>query len=440
VNNDTQYYKMLGFVDELTVPEGYAVECLSVRNASSMTGGYNAAMTESDAKYKVYLHQDVFILNKRFLFDILDIFKSDETVGIIGMVGSKRVPGSGAWWSDNEKTGCLLDMITGQERLFNYGTMTEKWENAAIVDGLMIATQYDIRWRDDLFDYWHLYDISQCCEFKRQGYKIVIPNQQDDNGEPAPWCLHDSVKPSIDRYDEYRAIFRKEYWDMIDFGLFLELGCGKTKTEGFLGIDRFELPGVDIVADLNKGIPLRDNCVSRVYACHSLEHLDDLSFIMGEIYRVCEHGAIVTIFAPYYLQSTNLGNPFHKHAFLETTFRAYTNAKTTPVDPKEYAIPHAPFWGIGESDNSVCDVDFRTLRIDYTYLPDYYHYTDEELRMFRQSRLNVCEMILYNMAVVKGNFTQEDELYCLENAFIPPVYDYYDQLRLQAIQKAKTDK
>jgi tetratricopeptide (TPR) repeat protein len=437
VNDDEQYNKMLGSVNDLLIPDGYEIECLSVRNASSMAGGYNAALTESDSKYKVYLHQDVLILNKRFIFDVLKIFQKDEAVGAIGVVGSRRVPGTCLWWNDFYRLGCLYDKWTGEEVLCDYGPMNADWEIASIVDGLLIATQYDIKWRDDLFDGWHLYDSSQCCEFKLQGYKVVVPNQRNENGEAAPWCRHNSVNPSMDKHNKYRAVFRKEYWEMIDFGIYLELGCGKTKMEDYLGIDRFDLPGVDIVVDLNKGIPLRDNTVSKVYACHSLEHLDDLPFIMSEIYRVCEHGAIVTIFAPYYLQSTNLGNPFHKHVFLETTFRAYTNSRTTLIDAIEYAIPHAPYWGIGESDNSVCDVDFRTLRLDFTYLPSYYLCSDEELCFYRQSRLNVCEMILYNLVVVKGSFSTKDEQDAFKEALIPPVFWYFDQLRTKAIEKAK---
>ena len=437
VNDEEQYIKMLNYISNLEVPYGYKIECLSVRNASSMTEGYNAAMEESAAKYKIYLHQDVYILNKRFIFDVLDIFQSNEDIGLIGVVGSKNIPGTCKWWNDYEKLGCIIDMWTGQERLDSYGAMASKWAEASIVDGLLIATQYDVKWRSDLFDGWHLYDGSQCCEFRRLGYTVAVANQVNEEGEVTPWCLHNSVRPSTDDYLKYCSIFRKEYWRMLDFGISLELGCGRTKMDGFLGIDRFDLPGVDIVADLNKEIPLRDNSVSRVYACHSLEHLDDLSFIMSEIYRVCEHGAIVTIFAPYYLQSTNLSNPFHKHVFLETTFRAYTSAKTTLIDKREYAIPHAPDWGIGESDNSVCDVDFRTLRLDFTYLPDYYLYSDDELRFFRHSRYNVCEMILYNLAVVKNDFTQQDEQKCLKKAFIPPIFWHYDRLRTQAVQRAK---
>jgi hypothetical protein len=396
-------------------------------------------MNESDAKYKVYMHQDVLILNNRFLFDILDIFLDDE-VGMIGVIGSKKLPGSCKWWDSDEKLGGIIDVVFGNERSYGYGNIKGQCEEAAAVDGLLLVTQYDLKWRDDLFTGWHCYDSSQCFEFRRNNYKVVVPKQRGASEEILPWCLHHSAAPSLEIYDLYCPVFRKEYWDMIDCDILLELGCGNQKTEGYLGIDRFDLPGVDIVSDLNQGIPLRDNTVSRVYASHSLEHLDDLTFIMGEIYRVCEHEAIVTIYAPYYLQSTNLSNPYHKHVFLETTFQAYTTAKTTLIDSREYAIPSAPFRGIGESDNSECNMDFRCLRMDFNYLPEYYLYSDDELRTFRKSRLNVCEMILYNLVVVKDTFSLQDEQRCLQNAFIPPLFDHIDSMRKQAIQKAEAEE
>ena len=37
----------------------------------------------------------------------------------------------------------------------------------------------------DLFDGWDFYDISQCQEFRRTGYKVVVPKQEE------AWCIHD---------------------------------------------------------------------------------------------------------------------------------------------------------------------------------------------------------------------------------------------------------
>ena len=57
------------YIEQLLVPENYEVEVLVVKDAKSMTSGYNEAMRASDAKYKVYLHQDVLILNRGFIYD-----------------------------------------------------------------------------------------------------------------------------------------------------------------------------------------------------------------------------------------------------------------------------------------------------------------------------------------------------------------------------------
>ena len=47
-----------------------------------------------------------------------------------------------------------------------------------------MATQYDIPWREDLFQGFHFYDVSQSLEFQRAGYLIGIPNQAN------LWCIH----------------------------------------------------------------------------------------------------------------------------------------------------------------------------------------------------------------------------------------------------------
>ena len=103
----------------------------------------------------------------------------------------------------------------------------------------------------------------------------------------------------------------------------VELGCGRTKSEGYIGIDRFPLPGVDIVADLNDRIPMDDNSVDVLFACHSLEHFEDIKHIMEEIYRICKPNAIIHILAPYYNTTTNLANYYHMQVFNEETFRFF---------------------------------------------------------------------------------------------------------------------
>jgi SAM-dependent methyltransferase len=78
----------------------------------------------------------------------------------------------------------------------------------------------------------------------------------------------------------------------------LDLCCATRKPEGFFGIDIIKFPGVDLAYDLNKGIPLPDNCCSVVRAYDAIEHFSDGMLAMKEIWRVCEDGAIVDILVP----------------------------------------------------------------------------------------------------------------------------------------------
>lgn len=57
-------------------------------------------------------------------------------------------------------------------------------------------------------------------------------------------------------------------------GIRLDIGCGKDKMSGFVGIDILDLPEVDIVWDIERTPwPLPDECVQSAVASHVLEHL-----------------------------------------------------------------------------------------------------------------------------------------------------------------------
>ncbi len=206
VNNDKYEQEMLNYLNQLNVPEGYEAESLSIRGASSMAAGYNEGMRGSDAKYKVYLHQDVFIVNRNFIPDLLNIF-SEEDIGMAGMVGVRELPENSIMWNA-PRIGKIYAYLIYQSASSVFGGVEGKYQQVQAVDGLLIATQYDLPWREDLFHNWDFYDISQCQEFIRKGYRIVVPNQKQ------PWCIHDDGFNNLKNYYEARRIFQKEYRDM----------------------------------------------------------------------------------------------------------------------------------------------------------------------------------------------------------------------------------
>ena len=209
--NDELYLgECVRYIQWLQVPEGMEIEILEIRDAVSMTAGYNEGMMCSDAKYKVYLHQDVFIKNRNFISDIISIFKQDIQIGMIGLVGSERLPANGVMWSG--KRVMYGSKLESWEE-YSYNIEDGYWE-VACVDGLLMATQYDVEWREDLFAGWDFYDISQSFEMRRKGYKVVVPVQNN------AWYIHDDkVVLQLWNYNKNRKIFLEEYKeDMANYG------------------------------------------------------------------------------------------------------------------------------------------------------------------------------------------------------------------------------
>jgi predicted nucleic acid-binding Zn-ribbon protein len=191
----------------------------------------------------------------------------------------------------------------------------------------------------------------------------------------------------------------------------VDLGCGPLKMPGFVGVDRFSLPAVDVVLDFDQPLPFASDSVDLVLASHSLEHTADMQFTVGEIYRICKHGAQVCILAPYAHQGVNTANPYHHQAINEHTPRFWTSSPDTLIDPAEYVHPHAGEWGLSESDYSHPALDLRCLRMEFFYFSAYRGLSNEVQRAARKQFLDVCDQMLFHLVVVKQPMSL-DELRC----------------------------
>ena len=67
VNNEMYYEECTYYINRLVLPKGYDIDMIAIREADSMCAAYNAGMQSSDAKYKIYMHQDVMIREVHFL-------------------------------------------------------------------------------------------------------------------------------------------------------------------------------------------------------------------------------------------------------------------------------------------------------------------------------------------------------------------------------------
>jgi len=206
VNNEAMYQEAVLYLRQLHLPPGLEAEFIPVRGAASMCRGYNLGAARTRAGCKVYLHQDTLIVNKNFVFDLLRIF-ADKSVGALGVIGARQLPASGVWWDAMRTYGRVLHACE-PECVVETACMEppDPWIEAEAVDGLLVAVQTDVTWREELFDGWHFYEISMCKELQRRGYKVVIPHQQRF------WCIHaPKEKPLAPAYKVFQKRFLREY-------------------------------------------------------------------------------------------------------------------------------------------------------------------------------------------------------------------------------------
>lgn len=204
-NDEQQLQECMMYLSLLHVPEGYQTDVITVTDASSMTSGYNEAMRASDAKYKIYLHQDTFIVEPNFLDYLLKLFKKDSKIGMIGVLGAEKLSKDGAMWHERRCGNFyrLEEVIKdGFDQVIH---LKRGHKEVEVIDGFLMATQYDLPWREDVFHGFDFYDVSQCMEFRRAGYKIVVPGQKTN------WVIHDCGAPVYWHYDKGREVLMREY-------------------------------------------------------------------------------------------------------------------------------------------------------------------------------------------------------------------------------------
>jgi SAM-dependent methyltransferase len=136
----------------------------------------------------------------------------------------------------------------------------------------------------------------------------------------------------------------------------VNLACGQTKEEGWIGVDYVKAKGVDIVHNLNKyPWPFKDASVDEVFASHYLEHIphdipkhpdrDGLFLFMDEVYRILKPGGKAVFITPWWNNVRCWQDPTHRRAISDATF-LYFNKKWRDLNKLDHYYV-------------TCDFDFK---------------------------------------------------------------------------------
>ncbi len=200
-----------------------------------MAEGYQRAMEASTARYKIYLHQDVYLVHKGLLHELLVLFETYPRLGMVGANGATQLPASGLWWVNNAPHSygrvwvyvTMANLLTGiplsptayrrRLRFIRMQSFVGDYLPAVVVDGQLIATQYDLPWRNSIGGF-HVYDQVQSLEFIKAGLEVGIARQE------TVWCFHWGPAQELSRerrgpynseLDRRAAAFRQQYHEWI---------------------------------------------------------------------------------------------------------------------------------------------------------------------------------------------------------------------------------
>ena len=111
----------------------------------------------------------------------------------------------------------------------------------------------------------------------------------------------------------------------------LNLGCGNDIKKGYVNLDVAEIPGVDVIWDINKlPLPFDSEEFDEILCNDIIEHIEDYPQLLKELHRILKKGGSLKIRVPHFTSANNFKDPTHKNRFSIETFDFFTPNSERP--------------------------------------------------------------------------------------------------------------
>lgn len=105
----------------------------------------------------------------------------------------------------------------------------------------------------------------------------------------------------------------------------VDVGCGRNKRPGSIGVDRNPRTAADVLADIDRGgLPFRDGSVGAISLVHVIEHVSDIVATLEEAHRVLRPSGRLLIETPHYSDASSFADPTHRWHLSSFSFRYFT--------------------------------------------------------------------------------------------------------------------
>lgn len=97
----------------------------------------------------------------------------------------------------------------------------------------------------------------------------------------------------------------------------LNLGCGRNPLDGYVNLDMADLPGVDVIHDLDSPdpLPFGPATFTEIVGVDLIEHVRDPLHVMSKLYEVAAPGCELTFALPYGSSDDAWDDPTHRRPY-----------------------------------------------------------------------------------------------------------------------------
>lgn len=161
---------------------GCAYELIVIDNSEnkySIFEAYNLGIQKSKGDFWCFMHDDILIHTSNWGLELIEVFKSDNKIGLIGVAGAKvktRMPS--AWWDCPEDQKIIhIKQHINNETVENWkqGWNENSIENVVVIDGVFMVGKKDNRIVfDERLKGFHNYDLCLSLLYIQNNYKVVV--------------------------------------------------------------------------------------------------------------------------------------------------------------------------------------------------------------------------------------------------------------------------
>jgi len=162
--NDEYYNVFLKSIDE-TIGVPYEVIRIENHNKYSLSKAYNMGAVNSKFDFLCFVHEDVIFLTQDWGKRILEMFKKNDNLGIIGLAGSKIKSSLPTGWGTGIDTYDRINLVQVDKDGDSFHCSRsgiKNYEDIKVLDGVFLFTKWSI-WNefkyDESIEGFHIYDI-----------------------------------------------------------------------------------------------------------------------------------------------------------------------------------------------------------------------------------------------------------------------------------------